>query len=158
MTDELHDWEQKSKDSQKAFKYYLQKTNKNVILPQLPDLTEQAFEKIDCLKCANCCRNYSPRFKGPDIKRISRVMNMKETQFIDTYLRMDDDGDYVTRSKPCPFLGEDNFCSVYEDRPSDCVRFPYTDEDIIFKKVEITLKNSSFCPIVYYVLDKLRKA
>lgn len=158
MIDELHDWEQKSKDSQKAFKYYLQKTNKNVILKKLPDLHEQAFEKIDCLKCANCCRNYSPRFKGPDIKRISRVLNMKESQFIDTYLRMDADGDYVVKSKPCPFLGEDNFCSIYEDRPSDCVRFPYTDEDVVFKKIDITLKNSSFCPITFYVLDRLRKS
>ena len=86
MSDELHDWEQKSKDNQKAFKYYLQKTNKNVILKKLPDLHDEAFEKIDCLQCANCCRNYSPRFKGPDIKRISKVMNMKETRFIETYL------------------------------------------------------------------------
>ena len=82
-------------------------------------------------------------------------MQMKEGVFIETYLRLDEDGDYVTTTKPCPFLGEDNYCGIYEDRPSDCMRFPYTDEDVIIKRQEITLKNSTFCPIVYFVLEKL---
>ncbi len=49
-----------------------------------------------------------------------------------------------------------NFCSIYEVRPSDCVRFPYTDEDVLLKRQNITLKNSTFCPIVYYVLEALQ--
>jgi len=127
------------------------------MLKQLPDLDEAAFEKVDCLQCANCCKNYSPRFKMPDIKRISKPMRMKETEFIDTYLTMDGDGDYVTKTSPCPFLGSDNFCSIYEDRPSDCNRFPYTAEDVLFKRPAITLKNSTFCPAVFYVLESLLK-
>ncbi len=133
----------------------LSRTDKNEILKQLPDLHEEAMEKIDCLACANCCKNYSPRFKTPDIKRISRLLKMKESVFIDTYLNLDQDGDYVVKSKPCPFLGADNYCSIYEDRPSDCRRFPYTDEDVIVKRQKLTLKNSTFCPIVYYVLEHL---
>ncbi len=153
----LEDWEKRSEEHQKQYKYYLEKTDKKKILKQLPDLHEAAFEQVDCLKCANCCKNYSPRFKMPDIKRISKPMRMKETVFIDKYLTMDSDGDYVTNSSPCPFLGEDNFCSIYEDRPSDCHRFPYTDEDVLFKRPQITLKNSSFCPAVFYVLEALIK-
>jgi Fe-S-cluster containining protein len=121
----------------------------------LPDLHEEASQKVDCLSCANCCKNYSPRFKTPDIKRISKVLGMKEGNFIDTYLKIDDEGDYVLITKPCPFLGEDNYCSIYEDRPSDCKRFPYTDEDVFIKRPAITLKNASFCPIVYVVLERL---
>ena len=105
---------------------------------------KKPFEKIDCLKCANCCKNYSPRFKTPDIKRISKLLKMKESVFIETYLKLDEEGDYVVKSKPCPFLGADNYCSIYEDRPSDCRRFPYTDEDVIVKRQKLTLKNSSF--------------
>jgi Fe-S-cluster containining protein len=151
----LPNWEKKSAERQKLYKQYLQKADKNTVLKQLPDLNEEAFENIDCLQCANCCRNYSPRFKTPDIKRISRLLKMKESDFIQTYLRLDEDGDYVARSKPCPFLGQDNFCSIYDNRPSDCVRFPYTDEDVIIKRQQLTLKNSTFCPIVYFVLEKL---
>ncbi|PWT71847.1 MAG: zinc/iron-chelating domain-containing protein [Bacteroidetes bacterium] len=156
MPDEiLQNWQKKSADHQKTYKRFLQKANKNEVLKELPQLHEEAFHKIDCLQCANCCKNYSPRFKTPDIKRIAKHLDMKEGEFIETYLQLDDEGDYVVRSLPCPFLGEDNFCSIYENRPSDCKRFPYTDEDVILKRQPLTLKNSTFCPIVYFVLENL---
>ncbi len=151
----LNNWEKKSAENQKKYKQFLQRTDKNSVLKALPELHEEAFEKIDCLKCGNCCKSYSPRFKTPDIKRISKILKMKEGDFIETYLQLDEDGDYVTKKIPCPFLGTDNYCTIYENRPGDCVRFPYTNEDVIVKRQRLTLKNSSFCPIVYYVLEKL---
>jgi Fe-S-cluster containining protein len=151
----LINWEKKSADHQKQYKQLLHRADKNKVLKVLPDLHEEAFEKIDCLQCGNCCRSYSPRFKTTDIKRISKYLGMKEGSFIDTYLFVDNEGDYVLKSKPCPFLGSDNYCSIYEARPSDCARFPYTDEDVMIKRQPLTLKNSSFCPAVYFVLEKL---
>jgi Fe-S-cluster containining protein len=143
------------KDDEKRFRYFLDKADKNSVLKKLPSLNDEAFEKIDCTKCAACCKNYSPRFKTPDVKRISKHLRLKESEFIDSYLNVDADGDFVVKSTPCPFLGDDNLCSIYEVRPSDCVRFPYTAEDVLIKKQKLTLKNASFCPIVYYVLDRL---
>ncbi len=148
-------WQKESKDHQKQYKQFLKRADKNKVLKQLPALHEEAFAKINCLDCAACCKNYSPRFKTPDIKRISRHLKMKEGDFIETYLKLDDEGDYVVKSTPCPFLGADNYCSIYEVRPSDCIRFPYTDEDVFLKRPNITLKNSTFCPIVVHVLEKL---
>jgi uncharacterized protein len=155
QADLLDNWQKKAEEHQKLYKQYLQRASKNKVLAQLPDLHEQATEKIDCLQCANCCKNYSPRFKTPDIKRISKHLGLKESVFIEKYLYLDNEGDYVSKTKPCPFLGEDNYCNIYDVRPSDCERFPYTDEDVILKRPQITLKNSSFCPITYYVLEKL---
>lgn len=156
MSDKLlQNWEKKSAENQKKYRRLLDRADKNKVLKQLPDLHEEAFSQVDCLTCAACCKNYSPRFKTPDIKRISKHLGMKEGVFIETYLRLDEDGDYVVRSKPCPFLGADNFCSIYEERPSDCRRFPYTDEDVLIKRKALTLKNSTFCPAVYFVLEKL---
>jgi Fe-S-cluster containining protein len=151
----LHNWEKKSREKQKQFKSFLARADKNKVLKELPGIHEEAFEKIDCLQCAACCKNYSPRFKTPDVKRISKVLGLKESVFIETYLKVDEDGDFVVKSTPCPFLGADNFCSIYDDRPSDCARFPYTDEDVIIKRQQLTLKNSSFCPITYYTLERL---
>jgi Fe-S-cluster containining protein len=156
--DILHNWEKKSADHQKQYKQFLNRADKNKVLKALPDLHEEAFSKVDCLQCANCCKNYSPRFKTTDIKRIAKYLKMKEGDLINTYLYVDGEGDYVLRSKPCPFLGADNYCSIYEARPSDCRRFPYTDEDVLLKRQSLTLKNSGFCPIVYYVLEKLIEA
>ncbi len=151
----LNDWEKKSAEHTKQYKNFLQRADKNKILKQLPKLHEEAFKKIDCLKCAACCKNYSPRFKTPDIKRISKHLKLKESFFIDTYLELDNDGDYVSKTSPCPFLGDDNYCNIYDERPSDCHRFPYTDEDVLLKRPAITLKNITFCPAVFFVLEKL---
>lgn len=154
----LDNWEKRSKEHEKQYKQLLQRADKNKVLKQLPDFHEEAFSKINCLHCANCCKGYSPRFKTPDIKRISKVVGMKEGDFIEKYLDLDKEGDYVTKSSPCPFLDADNYCGIYDHRPSDCARFPYTDEDVILKRPLITLKNSTFCPAVYYVLEKLLTA
>jgi Fe-S-cluster containining protein len=151
----LQTWEKISEEHQKSYKNFLAKAGKKEVLKAIPELHEKAFAEIDCLKCARCCKRYSPRFKGPDIKRISKVLQMKETAFIQKYLVYDEEGDYVAKSAPCPFLGSDNACSIYEDRPSDCKRFPYTDEDVILKRPQLTMKNSEFCPIVVSVLEGL---
>ena len=151
----LQNWEKRSKERQKIYKQFLQRPDKNKVLKLLPELHEEAFSKVDCLKCANCCKQYSPRFKTPDVKRISKLLRLRESEFIEEYLKVDDDGDFVAKSAPCPFLGDDNYCSIYEDRPSDCRRFPYTDEDVLIKRPVLTLKNTSFCPITYHVVERL---
>ena len=159
MSDLLHNWEKKTAARQKDYRNFLEKAAKpamrNQVLARLPELHEEAFRRIDCLKCANCCKHYSPRFKTPDIKRIARHLRLKESELIERYLRLDEDGDYVVKTTPCPFLGADNYCSIYEVRPSDCERFPYTDEDVLVRRPALTQKNSTFCPIVYWVLERL---
>lgn len=153
--DLLHNWEKKSTDHRKTYQRWLQRASKKQVIPELPVLEEEAYARINCLECARCCRNYSPRFKTPDIRRISKLLRMKESVFIDTYLRVDEEGDFVVKTTPCPFLGADNLCSIYDERPSDCRRFPYTGEDVLLKRQQLTLKNSEFCPITYYVLERL---
>lgn len=123
----------------------------------LPDLHERAFSEINCLDCAGCCKNISPRFKTPDITRISKYLGMKESRMIEQYLRLDNDGDYVVKSSPCPFLNQDNTCQVYEVRPGDCKNYPYTDSGDFFKYPQTTALNLDICPAVYRVLEQLSK-
>ena len=123
----LVNWEKKSAERQKIYKQFLQRVPKNEVLKRQGVFHDEAFDKVDCLSCANCCKGYSPRFKTPDIKRISKLLGLKEGQFIEKYLQEDQEGDFVLQRTPCAFLGKDNYCSIYEDRPSDCRRFPYTD-------------------------------
>ena len=155
MDDFSKTWRKRSADNQKNYQRFLQKADVGKLMPKLEQLNEEAFENINCLECAACCKNYSPRFKTPDIKRISKYLKLKEGQFIEKYLDLDTDGDYVVKTKPCAFLGPDNKCSVYDVRPSDCSRFPYTAEDVFLKRKALTMKNATFCPIAVYVLEKL---
>lgn len=151
----IQNWQKLARDNKKRYKYTLQKLPVQKAIKILPALHKDAFSKIDCLSCGACCKSYSPRFRGPDIRRLASYLKLKETEFISNYLHTDDDGDYVLNKTPCPFLGADNMCSVYDSRPTDCRRFPYTNEDVLLKKPAITLKNVEFCPAVFVVLEKL---
>jgi hypothetical protein len=82
------------------------------------------WKEIDCLSCANCCK-MTPTFTNVDIKRIAAHFNIKVEEFKDKWLRYDKkDGDWVNVQQPCQFLNlENNMCSIYEVRPSDCSDF-----------------------------------
>jgi len=148
-------WQKIAREHKKQYAQFLKRCEQRKVLRQLPELHEEAFERIHCLDCANCCKNHSPRFKIPDIKRIAKFLGMKEGEFIQHYLRLDEDNDYVNQQQPCPFLESDHTCRIYEVRPSDCARYPYTDEDVLLKREALTLKNSEVCPAVFYILEKL---
>ncbi len=149
------EWKEKAKAHKKEYQQFLKRCSPREVIKKLPELHDEAFSKIDCLACANCCKHHSPRFKIPDIKRIAKHLKMKEGEFIQTYLRLDEENDYVLQSQPCAFLGEGNYCKIYDVRPSDCARYPYTNEDVLVKRPQLTIKNSEVCPAVFEVLEKL---
>jgi Fe-S-cluster containining protein len=148
-------WKKRSRDKRKQFNKYLAGANTSKLIRQLPELHAEAFSKINCLDCANCCKNHSPTFKTPDIKRISKHLGIKESDLIETYLKLDEDNDFVLKQSPCTFLEPDNTCRIYDARPSDCARYPYTDEDVFVKRKSLTIINSGVCPAVYHILEKL---
>lgn len=116
---------------------------------------EKAFQKIDCLDCANCCKTTSPIFRDVDIKRISKQLRVKEKQFIETYLRLDEESDYVLKQSPCSFLGNDNKCTIYEFRPLACREYPHTDRKNMHQILELTQKNVEICPAVGRIVSEI---
>ncbi|MEZ5047643.1 MAG: YkgJ family cysteine cluster protein [Chitinophagaceae bacterium] len=148
-------WQELAKQNKKKYVQFLKRCKPREVINKLPSLHHEAFLKIDCLSCANCCKNHSPRFKIPDIKRIAKFLHMKEGEFMQQYLQLDEDNDYVLQKQPCFFLNDDNTCQIYEVRPSDCARYPYTDEDVFVKRQALTVKNSEVCPAVYFIFEKL---
>lgn len=149
------DWRKTAQEHKKNYVQFLKRCNAREVIKKLPKLHDEVFQKIDCLQCANCCKNHSPRFKIPDIKRIAKYLKIKEGDLIQTYLKLDEENDYVMQSQPCAFLGKDNYCQIYDVRPSDCSRYPYTDEDVLVKRSQLTIKNSEVCPAVFEILEKL---
>lgn len=118
---------------------------------------EKVFEEIDCLQCANCCKTTSPIFYQTDIERLSRSLRMRPADFIEKYLRVDEDSDYVLKSSPCPFLDDDRYCQVYEDRPRACREYPHTDRKKMVQITDLTLKNTLVCPAVYEMVERLKR-
>jgi len=120
-------------------------------------LHEEAFENIHCLSCANCCKTTSPIFKERDIDRLAKYFKISPTQFIDKHLHIDEDKDYVLNSSPCTFLGDDNYCSVYDNRPTACRDYPHTDRKRMYQLLDLTVKNASVCPAVFEITEKIKK-
>ena len=123
----------------------------------MQDLHEAEFKKTDCLNCANCCKTTGPLFTNADIERIAKHFRMKPQKFIDQFLRLDDENDYVLQSVPCTFLGADNYCSIYEVRPKACREFPHTDRKKFQQISNLTLKNVAICPAAYNIVEEMKK-
>ncbi len=117
-----------------------------------------AFERIDCLNCANCCKTTSPIFRDIDIDRLARHLNVRPAELVERYLHLDKEGDYVLNVAPCPFLGPDNYCSVYEARPRACREYPHTNRKNMLPILPLTLRNTLVCPAVAQVMRSLREA
>ena len=119
------------------------------------ELHEAEFSRTDCLQCANCCKTTGPLFTSQDIDRLARLFRIKPGVFMETYLRQDEDGDWVLQELPCPFLGADNYCSVYEVRPKACREYPHTDRRKFHQISAITLKNTAVCPAAFNIVEAM---
>ncbi len=119
-------------------------------------LHDQVFEEIDCLTCANCCKTTSPIFYQTDIERMAKSLRMRPGDFIEKYLKIDEDKDYVLKSAPCPFLDADNYCSVYSDRPKACREYPHTNRKKMVQILELTYQNTLVCPAVLEMVERMK--
>lgn len=123
----------------------------------MQELHNDEFKKTDCLDCANCCKTIGPLFTDKDINRIAKHFRQKPQQFIESYLKIDEDNDYVLQSVPCTFLGADNYCSIYDVRPKACAEFPHTDRKKFQQISDITLKNMPICPAAFNIVEAMKK-
>ena len=149
-----------AKDKHIENKKYFDKLKKKV--PKnldyvMQDLHDKEFKRTNCLNCANCCKTTGPLFTIPDIDRISKYLRQKPQQFIDLYLRIDEDNDYVLKNVPCTFLDDENSCTIYEVRPKACREFPHTDRKKFQQISDLTLKNVAICPAAYNIVEEMKK-
>ena len=98
---------EKHNENKKFFAKLRKKPPKNLDYT-MQELHEAEFKRTDCLTCANCCKTTGPLFTNADVERISKSFRMKAQKFIETYLRVDEENDYVLQQTPCTFLGADN--------------------------------------------------
>lgn len=149
-----------AKDKHNENKKYFDKLKKKApkdLDYQMQEIHDNVFKKTDCLSCANCCKTTGSLFTNADIERIAKHLKMKPQQFIDKYLYIDEDRDYVLQSLPCTFLDNENYCMIYEVRPKACREYPHTDRKKFNQISNLTLKNVAICPAAYEVVEEMKK-
>ena len=143
-------------ENKKYFDKLKKKAPKNIDYI-MQDLHDAEFKKTDCLKCANCCKTTGPLFTSADIERVSKHFRQKPQQFIDQYLRIDEDQDYVLKNVPCTFLDPENACMIYEVRPKACREFPHTNRKKFQQISDLTLNNVAICPAAFNIVEEMKK-
>jgi Fe-S-cluster containining protein len=158
IIDELPLLASKKKKEHSAFFKQIAGKNQNKIDEAFHLLHDQVFDEIDCLDCGNCCKSLGPRITDADVRRISTALKIKPSELTIKYLRLDEDGDYIFKQMPCPFLNNDNLCQIYENRPRACREYPHTDRRRMHQILDVTLKNASTCPAVFEIIERLKSS
>lgn len=160
MEDELNKLPQKAAQKAPENKRFFKKLRNRPpgdLDATMQELHTAEFERTDCLQCANCCKTTGPLFTDADIRRIARHLRMKPSEFTATYLRQDEEGDLVLQELPCPFLGADNYCGIYQVRPRACREYPHTDRRKFHQIHHLTLKNVAICPAAFRIVEDLKR-
>lgn len=143
------------KQNKQLFKI-LRKVKPSVLDKKINKLHDHYMGEMDCLECGNCCKTISPAVTDKDIDRIAKFLKRKPSEVVSAYFNIDEDGDYIFPIQPCPFLGADNYCSIYIARPKACREYPHTDRSKQHQILNITLKNIAVCPVVHQIVTELR--
>jgi Fe-S-cluster containining protein len=121
------------------------------------ETTSQVWKHIDCRSCANCCRTRQPVFSRVEVQRIAAYLGLTLEEMRTRYLTSDaETGKYITQGLPCPFL-DGNLCSIYEVRPAVCAGYPHLHRNFRSRLWQV-IDNAETCPIVYNVLERLKKS
>jgi len=101
-------------------------------------------DNFPCEQCGRCCHQPNIIIRPEEVDRIANAAGIPLQDFITGYLTATLDGRlFFYKTDPCAFLGEDNRCKIWTDRPEICRDFPYavsmfisrvyialTDEDV----------------------------
>lgn len=118
-------------------------------------LNDEVFEEINCLDCGNCCKTFNITLTKEDCKRISQFLGKDIFSVVEYTITPEEE--VLIETLPCPFLGKDNACTIYEVRPEVCQDFPYFKGKNIRQRPYQYSHNTEICPATYHILERLKK-
>ncbi|MDR1954763.1 MAG: YkgJ family cysteine cluster protein [Candidatus Methanoplasma sp.] len=84
------------------------------------------IDEFPCEMCGRCCRQPNIVVLPEEVDRIAGAAGIPLYDFVAKYLTRTSDGRLLFRkTDPCAFLGGDNRCGIWKDRPEICRDFPY---------------------------------
>jgi uncharacterized protein len=155
----LRAFRNKARKTKRSFRRFLTKMEKypaRRLEVLTTALEKEVWQEVDCLGCANCCKQMTPTFTPADIRRISAHFDQTPEEFKAKWLRRErGNGDWLNKKQPCQFLNlKDNKCHIYEIRPADCAGFPHLPKKMK-DYVHVHKQNIEYCPATYRIVEKM---
>lgn len=98
-------------------------------------------QDFPCEMCGRCCHQPHIIVRPEEIERVSSAAGIPLFTFMSEYLVQTDDGRFLfKKTDPCAFLGKDNRCKIWKDRPEVCDEFPYA-VSMFMSRVYLALTN-----------------
>ncbi len=150
---------QKSKSKaieNQELKKYLSVFSSTEIDQKVFAIAAEVSASIDCLACANCCKNLEPELKKEEISHLANLKGMEAADFAQEYIHSDlvEDIDFL-KQKPCVFLA-DKACTIYAERPFSCADYPHLYKPYFKYRLKSILRNYELCPIVFHTVEELK--
>lgn len=91
--------------------------------------------RFQCTGCGQCCtgdpEQHYVEVSREEQRRIYQHLQLGARRFRQEYIEITEDGSEGIRlldSGHCPFLQDDNRCSIYNVRPNQCLTYPFWPE------------------------------
>ena len=120
------------------------------------ELSETISPKIACTDCGNCCKSLMVNIDEEEANNLSSHLGQSRAEFDEKYLDKGESGRMVVNAIPCHFL-VGNSCSVYEHRFAGCKEFPAFHVPDFNKRLFTTYMHYDRCPIIFNVIETLKK-
>ena len=91
------------------------------------DICMSIRDSTPCEMCGRCCHQPNIIIRPEEIERVAAASGKDLYTFMTSMVVQTSDGVFMRKSPngPCPFLGKDNRCTIWKDRPTICDDFPY---------------------------------
>ncbi len=143
-------------DENSRFQDYLKRLPTEAIDAIVYSLNEEISPKIDCTSCGNCCKSLLINVTEEEADNLSMHLAQSRKDFDNQYLEKSSTM-MLMNAIPCAFLKEDK-CTVYEHRFAGCREFPAMHLPEFNKRLFTTFMHYSRCPIIFNVVEGLKKA
>jgi Fe-S-cluster containining protein len=131
----------------------------NYVERQFRKAAEEVHDAIDCRECAECCRVTEVQLAERDIEKLARALRISVHRFREDYTGLDEDGAIILKrdANGCVFL-QGKECTVYDDRPGNCERFPHIlrGAGSLESRMWAFADRATYCPIVFNWLEKVK--
>jgi Fe-S-cluster containining protein len=124
-------------------------------------LATEIQNEMDCMQCANCCRQMVVSASEAAVEAIAAHLNIPPEAVIRLYTVPDPKapGKRLLRQvdDACIFL-DGNLCMIYEARPKACRNFPHVAAHLhtLGSRFSSLCRNAWLCPIIYNAIESYK--